>query len=228
MSKLTNLQRLLGRVKEDLLLMAGLVEESIHRACELLGSQHREQVEAVIAGDRRIDLMENQVDERIITILATQQPVAGDLRFLAASLKIASNLERIGDQAVNLAQRAQALAQSDPIPTPGRILAMGELARQMTSSCLDALVRRDADRARRVLARDDEQDQLCRELLEEMVAWMNAEQRITRRGVAVILASRHLERVGDEATNIAEEVVFLVEGEVIRHQGPPADSVGPL
>jgi phosphate transport system protein len=217
MGKLTNLQRLLGRVKEDLLLMAGLVEESIHRACELLGSHRLERIQAIIQGDRRIDLMENQVDERIITILATQQPVAGDLRFLAASLKIASNLERIGDQAVNLAQRAQALAQSDPIPTPGRILAMGELAREMTAACLDALVRRDADRARLVLERDDEQDQLCRELLEEMVAWMNAEQRITRRGVEFILASRHLERIGDLACNIAEEVVFLVEGRIIRH-----------
>jgi len=197
--------------------MAGLVEESIYWACELLGSQRPEQMQAVIEGDRRIDLMENQVDENILTILATQQPVAGDLRLLAAFLKIASNLERIGDQAVNLAQRAQALAQRDPLPTPGRILVMGELARQMTAACLDALVRKDADRARRVLERDDELDQLCRELLEEMVAWMNAEQRLTRRGVEFILASRHLERVGDLACNIAEEVVFLVEGRVIRH-----------
>ncbi len=217
MSEPTHLQRLIGQVKDKLLLMAGLVEESIYLACEVLGSHRAERIQAIIEGDRRIDLMENQVDEDILTILATQQPVAGDLRLLAAFLKIASNLERIGDQAVNLAQRAQALAQRDPIPTPGRILAMGELAREMTSACLDALVRRDADRARLVLERDDEQDQLCRELLEEMVAWMNAEHRLTRRGVEFILASRHLERIGDLACNIAEEVVFLVEGRVIRH-----------
>jgi phosphate transport system protein len=209
-------------------MMAGLVEESIHEAVDSLTARDTVQAKEVIETDRRIDLMQNQIEERVFTLLATQQPVASDLRFLSAAIKICSHLERMGDQAVNLAERALLLADMDPMDPPRRLVAMGEVAREMTCLCLDAFVQNNVDLAKSVIKRDDELDDLNLHILEDMVEWMTREQRVIRRGVELILASRHLERVGDEATNIAEEVVFLVEGEIIRHQPPADDSVGPL
>lgn len=228
MNTLSHFHRQIREVKEDLLMMAGLVEESIHEAVDSLTARDKVQAQEVIETDRRIDLMQNQIEERVFTLLATQQPVASDLRFLSAAIKICSHLERMGDQAVNLAERTLLLADMDPVDPPQRLVAMGELAREMTCLCLDAFVQNNVELAKNVIKRDDELDDLNLHILEDMVEWMTREQRVIRRGVELILASRHLERVGDEATNIAEEVVFLVEGEIIRHQPPSDDNVGPL
>jgi len=220
MPGVSHFHRQMREVKEDLLMMAGLVEEAIHQATDSLGQRDAQLAQKVIAGDRRIDLMQNQIEERVFTLLATQQPVAVDLRFLSASIKICSFLERMGDQAVNLAERTQTLAELGPMDNPPQLAAMGELAREMTCLCLDAFVESGVELARKVIKRDDELDALNVELLEAMVGWMTEERRVIRRGVELILASRHLERIGDEATNIAEEVVFLVEGRIIRHNSP--------
>ncbi len=229
MNTISSFHRQIREVKEDLLMMAGLVEESIHEAVDSLTSRDKDQAQEVIATDRKIDLMQNEIEERIFTLMATQQPVASDLRFLSAAIKICSHLERMGDQAVNLAERTLLLADMDPVETPRRLVAMGELAREMTCLCLDAFVQNNVELAKNVIKRDDELDDLNLHILEDMVEWMTREQRLIRRGVELILASRHLERVGDEATNIAEEVVFSVEGHIIRHKGlAEEDSVGPL
>lgn len=224
---MNHFQKQMREVKEDLLMMAGLVEESIHESVEALQTRNAGQARGVVEGDRRIDLMQNEIEGRIITLLATQQPVAVDLRFLSASIKICGHLERMGDQAVNVAERALLLCDMEPVEMPGDIVSMSNVACEMTCLCLDSFMQSNVNLAREVIRRDDELDKLNVSVLEEMVNWMNQERRIIRRGVEFILTSRHLERVGDEATNIAEEVVFLVEGEVIRHQ-PPGDSVGPL
>lgn len=232
MNNISHFHRQMREVKEDLLMMAGLVEESIHEAVDSLIGRDKVQAHEVIDTDNRIDMMQNQIEERVFALMATQQPVASDLRFLSAAIKIASHLERMGDQAVNMAERTLILAEMEPVDSPRRLVAMGELAREMTCLCLDAFVQNNVELAKNVIKRDDELDDLNLHILEDMVEWMTREQRVIRRGVELILASRHLERVGDEATNIAEEVVFLVEGHIIRHKAPDGDadaeSVGPL
>jgi len=218
MNTLNHFHRRIEEVKEDLLIMAGLVEGAIHDASRVLGSQDRNLAREVIENDRRIDLLQNRIEEKVFTLMATHQPVAGDLRQLSAYLKIVSFLERIGDQAVNLAQRALELMKLGPLEIPQMIVDMGHIAQGMTKSSLDAVVRRDVDLAAQVLRRDDQLDDMCRAVLEDMVGEMTREQKVTRRGVELILASRHLERIGDQACNIAEDVVFLVKGEIIRHR----------
>jgi phosphate transport system protein len=204
-------------IKEELLKMAGLVEKAIHDATLSLTQRNEQVAREVIKGDQRINALENRIEGKCIRLLATQQPVAVDLRFITSAMKINSFLERIGDQAVNLAERAQTLNELLPMDVPRTLLQMAELAETMTRQCLDAFVRKDVAMAYEVCTADDELDKGNRLLLEEMMAWMMDEKRVLRRGVEWIIAGRHLERIGDEATNIAEEVVFLVEGRVIRH-----------
>ena len=213
----THFHRKMQEVRENLLGMAGLVEAAMQDAFQAMATRNPQKAKSVINGDRRIDLMENEIDEKAITLLATQQPVAVDLRFLSVSIKICSFLERMGDQSVNLAWRAITLSETDPLKFPDTITEMFDIASEMTRSCLDAFVQEDVDLAMKVIRRDDEVDALARKFLEQNIHWMNQENRLIRRGVEQILASRHIERMGDEATNIAEEVVFMVEGEIIRH-----------
>ena len=227
MQGLSYFHRRMQEVKEDLLKMAGRAEEAVYTATQALVKRDRTLAQAVILGDRRIDLMQNEIEERCISLLATQQPVAVDLRFLSAVIKITSFLERMGDQAVNLAQRVEVLAEMSQSEPPATLLEMGDISREMAKACLDAFVAEDVAKATAVLVRDDELDHLCRTFLEEMITWMTEERRVIRRGVEYVLASRHLERIGDEATNVAEEVVYLVEGRIIRHGGKPETATGP-
>ena len=206
-------------VKEDLLRMAGFVEEAIYKAARALTSRDRDLAREVIRSDSKIDALENAIEEKCIRLLATQQPVAGDLRFLSSTMKITTFLERMGDQAVNMAQRAESLYALDPTDAPPRISEMANIAQSMARNCLDAFVGKDVVLAHEVCDKDDDLDELNTHLLEEMMEWMMEEKRVIQRGVEWIIAGRHLERIGDEATNIAEEVVFLVEGRVIRHPG---------
>ena len=203
--------------------MAGLVEETIDSATRALVRRDTEESKRIIEGDARIDGLENLIEERCVTLLATQQPVAVDLRLIATAMRISTYLERIGDRAVNLCYRNLTLVETEPIRVPSLITEMAALAQQMVKDSLDAFVRRDVELALRVLKTDDELDDMNRKLLEDMIQYMMGEKRLIRRGVELILAGRHLERIGDEATNIAEEVVFLVEGRSIKHQDVPAD-----
>jgi len=213
------LHRQLEKVKEDLLKMAAMVEQAIEDATRALINRDVELARAVIQADKRINALENEIESDCIRLLATQQPVAVDLRFITSAMKINTFLERMGDQAVNVAERAQELMEMEPFDVPPTLYRMALVAKEMTRQCLDAFVKRDVALAYQVCARDDELDALNRHLLEEMIHWMMRENRVVLRGVELIIAARHLERIGDEATNISEEVVFLVEGLVIRHKG---------
>jgi phosphate transport system protein len=215
---ISHFHRQMEQVKEDLLRMAGLVEEAIFEAMKALTSRDVRLARMVIQSDRRVNALENLIEGNCIKLLATQQPVAVDLRFITSAMKITTFLERMGDQAVNLAERAQELSELDPVEIPATLQQMARTAQEMTRKCLDAFVKRDIPLAFEVCAQDDELDALNRLLLEEMMGWMMREQRVVQRAVELIIAGRHLERIGDEATNISEEVVFLVEGTVIRHQ----------
>jgi phosphate transport system protein len=223
----SHFQRQMQQVKQDLLKMAGLVERSVYEASEALSRLDTELAAKVIAADRRIDLMQNEIEERCITLLATQQPVAVDLRFLSAVIKITGHVERIGDQAVNLCDRVKSLAKLGGSDLPPVLMLMCKIAREMSKECLDAFAHQNVTLAAAVWRRDDELDEFNRDFLEEMIQAMGCEERYLRRGVDLILCSRHLERIGDECTNIAEEVIYLVEGRIIRHSGDEV-AVGPL
>ncbi|MFH1138444.1 MAG: phosphate signaling complex protein PhoU [Pseudomonadota bacterium] len=220
---ISQLQTEIDRIKEDILKMGGLVEEALEDATKALADRDEVLAKSVIQKDRRVNELENYIDAFCIRVIATKQPVAADLRLLTACLRICSSLERSGDQAVNLSQRTLALCELAPMETVlPSLLQMAELGKEMTRKALDAFVRRDVALAREVCCQDDEMDDLNRQVLEEMLGWMMDEKRLVRRGVELILASRHLERVGDQATNMAEEVVFMVEGNIIRHQADEA------
>ncbi len=222
MNTVSHFHKQMQEVKADVMKMTGLVEEAIHDASQALANCDSNLALEVIVKDRPIDLMQNQIEERCVALLATQQPVAGDLRFLAAVIKICAYLERMGDQAVNIAQRTLALKELLPTEVPQPLIDMADISQEMTRTCLDALANGDLQLVCKVIARDNDLDAINRQVLEDMVEWMASEQRLVRRGVEFILTARHYERIGDEATNIVEEVVFLVEGRIIRHHSDQA------
>jgi len=204
-------------LKSQLLTMGGLVENRIHRAVDSL--IHRKEVEAqkVIESDVEINDLQIEVDERCLKLLATQTPVAGDLRFIAAAMKINSDLERMGDQAVNIAENTMKCLDKPPLKPFIDLPRMAALAQEMTRDALDAFVRRDADLARDVLRRDDDVDDLKDQVFRELLTYMMADPGTIERALSLILISRNLERVADHATNIAEDVIFLVEAKDVRH-----------
>lgn len=210
----------IDKIKEEILKLGGLAEEAVDRAAKAMQGRDNDAALEVIQNDIRIDELENQIDQRCINLLATHQPVAVDLRFLTSALRICAILERIGDQGVNLAQRALALNETPPLPSiPYMLEEMAAMSMEMTRDCLDAFVNKDMALANEVWARDDELDDLNRRLLEEMITWIMEKRLLVRQGVEIILAARHFERIGDQATNVSEAVIFIVEGTIIRHQG---------
>ncbi|MBF0508971.1 MAG: phosphate signaling complex protein PhoU [Deltaproteobacteria bacterium] len=209
--------RQMDQVKIDLLKMGGLVEEAIDDVMRSLLSKDADLARKSINGDKRIDALENEIEERCLKLLATRQPVAVDLRFLTSAIKISHYLERMGDQCVNVAERSLDLIPLDPIEIPNTLIEMGQIAQEMTRNCLEGFVHLDVSAAQEVCCRDEDLDNLNRQLLEEMITWMMDERRLIKRGVELILTGRHLERIGDEATNISEQVIYLVKGKVIRH-----------
>jgi phosphate transport system protein len=204
-------------LKNQLLTMAGLVESQIHGALQAL--IHRSEAEArnVIAFDVQINDLQIEIDERCLKILATQTPVAVDLRFIAATMKINSDLERMGDQAVNIAENTLKCLDQPPLKPLIDLPRMAALAEDMTRDALDAFVRRDAELARDVLLRDDVIDDLKDQIFRELLTYMMADPSTIERALSLILISRNLERVADHATNIAEDVIFLVEAKDVRH-----------
>lgn len=180
---------------------------------------HRDSAVAaqVIAGDHRIDTLENEIEDLVVRLLATQQPMARDLRLLMAALKIANDLERVGDHAVNIAQSAERLVASPPIVPEPEIVEMARMARRMLADALDAFVRADAQAGRAVCQRDDQVDSLHDSVFRILLTHMMETPHIISAAIELFLVSRNLERVADLATNIAEDVVFLVEGKSIKH-----------
>ena len=213
-----HLQRDLGELKKELLASGSLVEEAVNQSIEALVNRRINLAEVVIEGDYQINQKENQMEEECLKILALHQPVAADLRFIISVLKVNNDLERIGDLAVNIAERAVYLSAHEPLKATLNFPRMADGARKMVRKSLDALIGMDANLARIVLTMDDEIDDLNREMYTTLQDLMHQSPECIERAVQTLSVSRYLERIADLSTNIAEDVVFMVEGELIRHQ----------
>ena len=207
----------LGALKQTLLAMGGLVEDQIRRVMRALVERDDAQARDVIDRDREVNAYENEIDEKCVELLALHQPAAGDLRFLTTAMKIVTDLERIGDQAVNIAQRVLELNREPQLKPYIDLPRMAERAQRMVKESLDAFVARDTALARQVCGEDAEVDALKEQIFRELLTFMMEDPRTIPRAIRVILISRFMERVADHATNIAEMVVYLVEGKMVRH-----------
>jgi phosphate transport system protein len=197
--------------------MSSRAEELMGLAIEALRERDAEKAEAVIRGDREIDALEVEVDDACIHLLALQQPMARDLRLITMAMKISNDLERVGDHAVNIAQAVKHLVEAPPIGHFPEIEEMARQASEMLSDSLDHFVRSDAQGAREVCARDDRVDALHESMFRILITHMMEDPRRIGPAMSLFLVSRNLERIADLATNIAEDVVFLVEGRNIKH-----------
>ncbi len=204
-------------LKAQLLHMSGLAERIVRKAVEALQRRDPALAEEVFRDDKAIDRLEIDIEERCIDLLALQQPLARDLRFITSALKISNDLERVGDHGVNIAGCAKTLAGQPAIRPLADLAPLAEGAIGMLRESLDAFVRRDADAARRLVRRDDEVDELNRHLFGELLARMVRNPSEIEGLMAYVLVGRNLERIGDLATNVAEEVVFIAEARVIKH-----------
>lgn len=210
-------QRDVDLLQREILTLAASVEEAISTAIESLQRRDLELAQQVISGDDSIDQLENRVEEECLKILALHQPVASDLRRITAVLMINTDLERMADLAVDIAERTVALAKLPPVPVPDRLQRMTEQTVLMVRHCIDAFVTHDANLARQVCRVDDEVDRHNAEIITELVQAMQSRPDQIEATLSLFSATRHLERIADHATNIAEEVVYLVEGEIVRH-----------
>jgi len=207
----------LTELREKLLTVGGIVEQAIVRSVRALAERDSSLAREVIENDRRVNLLEVEIDELSIRMLALRQPAASDLRFITLALKIVTDLERIGDLAVNVAERAIQLNDEAPIRPYVDIPRMATIAEEMLTKALDAFVAGDAAKARAVLAQDDEVDDLYHTVFRELVELMTADSSITPRAMAILFIAKHLERIADHATNVAEMVIYFVEGRDVRH-----------
>jgi phosphate transport system protein len=214
----------LEKLREDLLLMGARVEEMITQAIRAFMEKNTEMAKRAIEGDRQIDQLEIQIDEACLQILARRQPVASDLRFITTTLKLVTDLERIGDLGVNICERVieldnePSLGQNNPIPR------ISEVAQGMVHDALDAFVAGDSKKAEQVMERDKVVDAYYAQLFPELVAHMMADPRVVYRSTRLLSIGKYLERIADHATNIAEMVVFMVKGEDVRHLGGTAQA----
>lgn len=213
-----HLQREIENLKKDILTLGAMAEYSVREAT--LASERRDDVlaQSVIEKDLTIDQMEVEIEESCLKILALHQPVAIDLRFIVAVLKINNDLERIGDLAVNIAERALFLAVQPPVAISFDFVGMARKAQEMLKRSLDALVNLNADAAREVCACDDEIDALNRQMFILVQDAIHANPEDTESLIHLLSASRHLERIADHTTNIAEDVIYMIEGQIVRHK----------
>jgi phosphate transport system protein len=207
----------LADLKQRLLVMGGLAEERLDSAVRAMVDRDRDLIIAVIRGDEEINRLHIEIDDRCFKLLALRQPMAIDLRTIVAAVKINSDLERIGDLAVNVAEAAERYLTHPPVKPLIDLPRMGEMAQEMLHGALHAFVAGDAHAAEAVLARDDELDALKNQVVRELLTYMLGDPRTIEPALDLILVSRHLERVGDHATNIAEDVIFIVEARDVRH-----------
>lgn len=208
----------LADLKNRLLGMSGRAEDALQRAIRALLGRDAALAAEVVAGDREIDLLESEIEDTVTNLLALQQPVARDLRLLLAALKIANDLERVGDHAVNIAQSAERLLAYRTITPEPEMVEMARLSGDMLRRALDAFVRGDAQVGRAVCAQDDQVDALHDSLFRILLTHMAEDPHTIGAAMEIFLVSRNLERVADLATNIAEDVVFIVEGKSIKHR----------
>lgn len=213
-----HLFREIENLKREILTLGALAETAVRDATSAMVERDEALARTVIANDARLDDMEVQIEENCLKTLALHQPVAIDLRFIIAVLKINSDLERVGDLAVNVAERAAFLATQPPVDISFDLQAMARQAQEMLKKSLDALVNLSAAQARAVLASDDAIDAMNRQMYLIVQEAIHAHPDQTGALIHLLSASRHLERIADHATNIAEDVIYMIEGVIVRHQ----------
>ena len=207
----------LDRIRQSLLRMGGLVEEMIAESQAALVGRDAERAERVIKTDKEVDLLEMEIDDMCHTVLARHQPTAVDLRFIVAAMKIDNDLERIGDSAVNIAEAALVLNTEPPLKPYIDLPRLSELTQKMVRESLDAFVQRNVPLALEICGRDDQVDGLYKQLFRELLTFMIADPQTVNRALHLLLIARNLERIADHATNVAEDVIYYVEGRDIRH-----------
>jgi phosphate transport system protein len=213
-----HLTRDLETLHKHIMSMCAVVEEVVHKAVNELARPDPDVSRQLVARDDEIDRWDVRIEEECLKILALHQPVANNLRRVTTVLKIAWELERVADLAVNIAERAAGLAEGPEIPIPEAFVQMARIALEMLRMSLDAFVQQDGRLAREVCRKDDVVDALNREIIEELLAVMKRSPELVYPALQLFSAARHVERVADHATNISEHVVYLAEGEIIRHR----------
>jgi phosphate transport system protein len=213
----THFQQELNKLKENLLKMAGLAEQAISNAVEALVQRNTSLAEKTIKEDEKINQLEILIDEWCLKLLALHQPMAADLRFITSAMRINIELERIGDLAVNIAERVISLNQEPQLKPYIDIPRMAEITQAMVKDVLDAFVNGDTNLARAVCERDDQVDALNDQVFRELLTYMMADPKTITRAVHLIIVSRCLERIADHTTNIAEGIIFMVKALVIKH-----------
>jgi phosphate transport system protein len=213
-----HLRKDMEALERKLLYLAAQVEEAVRRSMTALLERRPDLAKAVIDGDDEIDRREVEIEEDCLKVLALHQPVATDLRFVASCLKINNDLERVGDLCCNIAERALSLSAMRLLPISTRFRTMMEDAADMLRDSLDAFVRSDAAVAREICRRDDRVDRANREIIEGLLTTMHEDPTAVDQAMELISVSKNLERIADHATNIAEDVVYMVEGDIIRHK----------
>jgi phosphate transport system protein len=207
----------LDALKQTLLAMGALVEDQIRHAMRALVDRDDDLAKQVIERDREVNAYDVEVDEKCVELLALHQPTAGDLRFITTAMKIVTDLERIGDQAVNIAQRTQELNREPQLKPYIDLPRMADRAQTMVKQSLDAFVARDTTLARVICGEDSEVDALNEQIFRELLTFMMTDPTTIPRAIRLILISRFIERIADHATNIAEMVVYMVESKMVRH-----------
>ena len=208
----------LKQLRQDILMMASLVEEAIFKSVEALKQRNAGLAEAVIASDKKIDELENKIDEFCLDLIALRQPVAQDLRFITMAMQINSDLERIADLAVDIAQRALELIVQAVLKPLIDIPKLADLSQAMLKEAIDAFINKDVELAKKVVLSDKEADGLRDSVQKELIYdYLVKDGGTAPRAVLLILVARHLERICDHATNIAEDVVYMIQAKVVRH-----------
>ncbi len=210
-------QEELEQLKTRLLEMGGLAEENVRIAVKGLVERDHDLIDKVMVGDEPLNSLHIEIDNRCFTLLALYQPMAADLRTIVSAVKINTDLERVGDLAVNISEAARRYASHAPVKKLIDIPRMASIAQSMLRDALDAFVRRDLDLARKVLNEDDKLDALKTQIFRELLTYMLQDPATIEPALDLILVSRHLERIGDHATNVAEDVIFIVSARDVRH-----------
>ncbi|HTR44416.1 MAG TPA: phosphate signaling complex protein PhoU [Thermodesulfovibrionales bacterium] len=211
-------------LKEKILRMGAMVESAVKDSINALVERDNDLAKRVIDRDHQVNALDVEIDEESIRLIALMQPKAGDLRLITTAMKITTDLERMGDMAVNIAERALELNEEPLLKPYIDIPKMSSIAQGMTRDALDAFVRKDTKLAMDVIMRDDEVDDLKHQVLNELLFFMIQDPTTASRAMKISFLAQYLERIGDHATNIAEMVIYLVEGKIIRHTAPPPPS----
>ncbi len=207
----------LNELKERLLYMGSLVEAMIQYSIKILVERKEDLAKDIRKHEEDVNHIQVEIDEICLKLLALYQPTAGDLRFITSAMKINSDLERMGDQAVNIAENSLDLLKEPPLKPIIDLPKMADIVKNMVKDCLDAFVSKDPELAGKVLQTDDQVDKFKEDIFKELLVYMNQDANNISRAMDLILVSRNLERIGDHATNIAEDVIFMVSGKDIRH-----------